>query len=65
MANQKPVDGSWPGGHYSTRPFVGSHVNLLQFYTYYSDNRLLIYVFIEITGRRSITKRNGSNRSSI
>lgn len=26
VANQKPVDGSWPG-HYNTRPFVGSHVS--------------------------------------
>lgn len=27
VANQKPVDGPWPG-HYSARPFVGSHVRL-------------------------------------
>lgn len=26
VANQKPVDGSWPG-HYGARPFVGSHVS--------------------------------------
>lgn len=25
VANQKPVDGSWPG-HYGARPFVGSQV---------------------------------------
>ena len=28
VANQKPVEGSWPG-HYSARPFVGSHVRSL------------------------------------
>lgn len=30
VANQKPVDGPWPG-HYSARPFVGSHVRLSAF----------------------------------
>lgn len=35
VANQKPVDGAWPG-HYSTRPFVGSHVRFSVFYKFFS-----------------------------
>lgn len=38
VANQKPVDGSWPG-HYNTRPFVGSHVRHLSKFSSQQNGR--------------------------